>query len=328
MDPEEADFFFVPDYRACHYHLAPTFQHKGLTLVDGDEFHSAIIRNHSQKYRHWNHADATFKTLVGSLPYFSRRSGTDHIFVFSDQGFIVNFTHTFPSWRDYIPHSIFLTTEAFTPGCGPSCFSPWKDAIIPGHLDLERIHAIRKHNKPSSERTLFFNFHGRMPANHDYYENITVRKALMQFSFLPNVSVGGFVEDYFEIMGNSHFCLVPEGTSSWTNHLYEAFFAGCIPFILSDRFVLPFQDLIDWKQVSIRWPQDEVNVQVYAYMSQMVEQEFKMVEQMKRKVDEHACWFDFYDFDNFCSPYRAVLHMLEKRKAAKPQYLDPRHWIV
>ena len=33
--------------------------------------------------------------------------------------------------------------------------------------------------------------------------------------------------------GASHFCLVPMGTSSWTNHLYEAFFAGCIPVILS-----------------------------------------------------------------------------------------------
>ena len=33
--------------------------------------------------------------------------------------------------------------------------------------------------------------------------------------------------------GASHFCLVPMGTSSWTNHLYESFFAGCIPVILS-----------------------------------------------------------------------------------------------
>ena len=42
----------------------------------------------------------------------------------------------------------------------------------------------------------------------------------------------GFLGDWFS-QGASHFCLVPMGTSSWTNHLYESFFAGCIPVILS-----------------------------------------------------------------------------------------------
>ena len=37
-------------------------------------------------------------------------------------------------------------------------------------------------------------------------------------------------------MGDSLFCLVPGGTSPWTNHLYESFFAGCIPVIISDLY--------------------------------------------------------------------------------------------
>ncbi|CAE8650975.1 unnamed protein product, partial [Polarella glacialis] len=250
-----ADFFFVPDYRACHLHLAPNKLHKGLTRIEGDDFHSKIIRNHHEKYRQPARAEELFKELVGSLEHFDRRKGMDHIFVFSDQGFIVNFTHTFPSWRDHISHSIFATTEAFTPGCGQSCFSPWKDFVIPGHLDLDRMQAIHNFSKPTHSRSLLFNFHGRLPINHDYYENVTVRKAITQFSEIPDVSVGGFIEEYFEVMGDSHFCLIPEGTSSWTNHLYESFFAGCIPLILSDKFVLPFQELIDWPSLSIRWPQ-------------------------------------------------------------------------
>merc|ERR1719161_2163153 len=175
MDPEAADLFFVPDYRACHYHLAPTYMQKGLTRVAGDDYHSAVIWNHKDKYRVASEADASFKELLKSLPYFSRRQGIDHVFVFSDQGFIVNFTHTFPSWRDHVSNSIFITTEAFTPGCGPSCFSPWKDIVIPGHLDRDRMVQIRNKSRPSQERTLLFNFHGRLPINHDYYSNNTVR---------------------------------------------------------------------------------------------------------------------------------------------------------
>jgi len=312
--------------------LAPTYKQKGLTRIEGDDYHSVLIRNHKDKYRDGANADETFLKLLEQLPYLRRRQGLDHIFVFSDQGFIVNFTHTFPSWRDWISNSIFLTTEAFTPGCGPSCFSPWKDVAIPGHIDWDRLESIRQHNKPTSERGLLFNFHGRLPVNHDYYENITVRRALLRFAQLPDVSVGGFIEEYFEVMGNSHFCVVPEGTSSWTNHLFESFFAGCIPLIVSDRFVLPFQDLIEWDKVSIRWPQDEVDKNpqsLYLYLRDLVDNRRDVVEEMKRRVDDSACWFDFYAFENrSCSPYRGILHALEQRKRAFPRYLYPQNWLA
>lgn len=327
LNPEEADLFLVPDYRACHLHLAPTYMHKGLTRIEGDDYHSQIIRNHKDKYRRPDQAENKFQELLKSLKYFDRKQGMDHIFIFSDQGFIVNFTHTFPSWRDHMAHSIFLTTEAFTPGCGPSCFSPWKDAVIPGHIDMERFQRIASYNQPSNNRSFLFNFHGRLPVNHDYYEQVSVRRALLQFEQIPDVSVGGFIEEYFEVMGSSHFCLVPEGTSSWTNHLYESFFAGCIPLILSDRYVLPFQDLIDWPSLSIRWPQDAVSLEMYVYVKDLVQNRRELLETMKKRVDAHACWFNFYVFDGPCSPYKAILHDLEKRSANLPRYLHPGHWI-
>eukprot|EP00927_Polykrikos_kofoidii_P037262 TRINITY_DN31399_c0_g1_i1.p1 TRINITY_DN31399_c0_g1~~TRINITY_DN31399_c0_g1_i1.p1 ORF type:complete len:636 (-),score=111.11 TRINITY_DN31399_c0_g1_i1:119-1783(-) len=326
-DPDEADLFLVPDYRACHYHLAPKYHHEGLTRLSGDDYHSAIIRNHAKKYRVFEEADLIFRRLVKSLKYFDRRRGLDHMFIFSDQGFVVNFTHTFPSWREEIPNSIFLTTEAFTPGCGASCFSPWKDIVIPGHIDWDRLKDIKSRNRPSEERTLLFNFHGRVPDNHDYYASNKVRKAIVDLAMNPNISVGGFVEDYFDIMGNSHFCLVPVGTSSWTNHLYTSFFAGCIPVILSDNFVLPFEDLIDWPSVSIRWPEEHVNIGLYVYILDLVQNRRELVEEMKRQVDANACWFDFYAFDDACSPYRAVLHSMEKRARDMPKkYLQPATW--
>ena len=49
-------------------------------------------------------------------------------------------------------------------------------------------------------------------------------------------------KDFFDRMGRSHFCLVPRGSSAWTIHLYESFFFGCVPVILSDDFEMPFQD--------------------------------------------------------------------------------------
>ncbi|CAE8615120.1 unnamed protein product [Polarella glacialis] len=74
FNPDEADFFFVPDYRACHLHLAPNKLHKGLTRIEGDDFHSKIIRNHHEKYRQPARAEELFKELVGSLEHFACHS--------------------------------------------------------------------------------------------------------------------------------------------------------------------------------------------------------------------------------------------------------------
>ncbi|CAD7931511.1 unnamed protein product [Amoebophrya sp. A25] len=352
QEAKEADLFLVPDYRACHYHLTPrrggqtgltTRAHilppLNLSSEADDPYaeeradpHSVIIVNHYDKTRNISNADELFTTLINKYlePWFSRNSGADHVFIFSDQGFIVNFTHTFPSWREHIHNSIFLTTEAFTPGYGPSCYSPWKDWTIPGHLDEYRIMELRKWNLPSEERTLLFSFHGRTGNNHKYYQNVKVRIDIEKyFKGKANTSIGDFIPNYFEVIGKSHFCLIPEGTSSWTNHLFTSFFAGCIPIILSDRFILPFQNHLNWKRLSIRWPQDYVSEDLYNWVAEYVTNHFDELKRTKAMVDSHQCWFDWYNFDNLdsCSPYKAIFTDLASRRDGGKGYRFKFGWV-
>eukprot|EP00392_Amoebophrya_sp_AT5.2_P010030 g10061.t1 len=268
-DPEEADFFVVPWYTWCQRMVIP------LNRSDGE-------------------IDAVYVSMMKNrrnlLPYFDRHEGADHIFLMSDQGYIF-----WTSWRDYVPHSIILTTEAFTPNCGRPCFQPWKDIVIPGHTDFFRARRMKKFDLPTQRRVLLFNFHGRHPyileqLGRANYEANSVRRGLVDLfgdeeefehvaqamaeqkraaqaagvddlsSLLPpiprpwkgRVSVGGFTDDFFERMGASHFCLVPHGNTSWTNHLYNSFFAGCVPVILSDNMEVPFEDFLDWKKFSFK----------------------------------------------------------------------------
>ena len=106
--------------------------------------------------------------------------------------------------------------------------------------------------------------------------------------------------DYFLHLRNAKFCLAPRGESSWTLRFYESFFVvrinmflfrvcisvyniqihnylssllllfcteqECVPVILSDQVELPFQDVVDYSQISIKWPSTRIGKELLDYL--------------------------------------------------------------
>ena len=123
--------------------------------------------------------------------------------------------------------------------------------------------------------------------------------------------------DYLERMGDAIFCLVPVGTSPWTNHLYESFFAGCIPVIISDLYEMPFQEFLDWSEFSIKWPESMADHRLYDHL---ISYNMVQLEDMQKRVREVECWFNYYSKDPNCSPFLGILRQLEIRKQRFPSY--------
>nr|CAG4634630.1 EOG090X01LY [Alona affinis] len=57
---------------------------------------------------------------------------------------------------------------------------------------------------------------------------------------------------YPEVLQNGTFCLVIRGVRLGQPTLLDSLSAGCIPVVVSDTYVLPFAEVIDWKRVALQ----------------------------------------------------------------------------
>lgn len=53
-------------------------------------------------------------------------------------------------------------------------------------------------------------------------------------------------------MSASNCCLYASGWTGWSGRLADILLAGCVPLILNDGIVLPFEEVLDWQQFSIK----------------------------------------------------------------------------
>lgn len=221
-DPTKADLFYVPIYPKC------------VSMYKGD----AVL---SQK----------FAEVILQLPYFQLSGGEDHIFVFPSGAGPTFFT----KWREFIPNSIFFVAEAhYTDRVQEDApyINIHKDVVIPGMIGPEtRVHKLLAADKPAAQRTALATYFGRDQGKY-------TRKRIQDLSkeFPKDINAGFVVKDaYVAALGNSKFCFVPRGQSSWTLRTYEAILTGCIPVILSDYVRLPYERWVDYNEFTIKWPE-------------------------------------------------------------------------
>ncbi|KAK4859506.1 hypothetical protein QYF36_006658 [Acer negundo] len=283
---EEADLFFVPAYAKC-------------VRVNGGLNDKEI--------------NQTYVKVLSQMPYFRRSGGRDHIFVFpSGAG-----AHLFKSWATYINRSIILTPEGDrTDKRDTSAFNTWKDIIIPGNVE----DGMTKHGPklvqplPLSRRKYLANYLGRAQGKFGRLQLIELAKQYPDKLESPELKFKGPDKlgrlEYFQHLRNAKFCIAPRGESSWSLRFYESFFVECVPVILSDQAEFPFQNVIDYAQISIKWPSHQIGPQLLEYLASIPDED---IERMIANGRQIKCLWVYAPESEPCSAMQGIMWELQRK---------------
>lgn len=92
--------------------------------------------------------------------------------------------------------------------------------------------------------------------------------------------------DYYTHMLNSKFCLCPSGHEVASPRIVEALYAECIPVIISQNYVLPFSDVLNWEAFSINVEVSEIPKLKEVLMG-VSEEKYRMLKEGVRAVRKH-----------------------------------------
>ncbi|GMY25074.1 probable glycosyltransferase At5g03795 isoform X1 [Fagus crenata] len=185
--------------------------------------------------------------LAGKYPYWNRSLGADH-FMLSCHDWGPEASRSTPYLHK---NSIRVLCNANT----SEGFNPTKDVSFPEiNLQTGSINGFIGGPSPSRRPILAFfagGLHGPIrPVLLEHWENkdedIKVHK------YLPKgVS-------YLDMMKKSKYCICPSGYEVASPRVVEAIYAGCVPVLISDHYVPPFTDVLNWKSFSVEVPVKDV----------------------------------------------------------------------
>ncbi|XP_028088202.1 probable glycosyltransferase At3g07620 [Camellia sinensis] len=143
-----------------------------------------------------------------------------------------------PRATRYVPQLYFTSKH----------FNPKKDASFPEiNLKTGEIEGLTG-GLPPSNRTVLAFFAG---GAHGHIRSTFLKhwkekdEQLLVYETLPEGM------SYPDMMKKSRYCICPSGWEVASPRIVEAIYAECVPVLISQHYVLPFSDVLDWNSFSV-----------------------------------------------------------------------------
>ncbi|KAG2501891.1 hypothetical protein HYH03_000389 [Edaphochlamys debaryana] len=277
FDPEEADFFYVPVYVTCYFWPI-------MGYADHPWYHSP----YGFRVMHGaNLVREVHEWVKTALPYWKRRGGRDHIWLFAaDEGAcwapteIFNTSIMLTHWGrmdlNHTSNTAYLADNYNGPLApeflpwkgldfqehikGHPCYDPKKDLVIPAWKPPDHYKQSPLMGAPPVERDILLYFRGEVGSNRLEHYSRKIRQRMFKLAYenkwwdkhkiLIGASgqVGG---SYSEQLARSKFCLVAPG-DGWSTRAEDAIVHGCVPLIVMDEVHGVYESILDYASFSIR----------------------------------------------------------------------------
>ncbi|KAK3212981.1 hypothetical protein Dsin_017687 [Dipteronia sinensis] len=144
--------------------------------------------------------------------------------------------------------------------------------------------------KRPSKRSILAFYAGNM---HGYLRPILLQHwgnnkdpAMKIFGQMPKVKDN---KNYIQHMKSSKYCICPKGYEVNSPRVVEAIFYECVPVIISDNFVPPFFEVLDWESFSIFVAEKDIPNLKNILLS-IPEKRFREMQMRVKKVQQHFLW--------------------------------------
>ncbi|XP_058786444.1 probable glycosyltransferase At3g07620 [Vicia villosa] len=209
-------------------------------------------------------------------PFWNQSQGHDH--------FMLSCHDWGPSVSAYVDNLFNKSIRVLCNANTSEGFKPEKDVPFP-EMNLRTGHLTNLvvQGYPPSHRTILAFFAGHWHGNIRYlllnaWKNKD--KDVQVFDELPDE------ESYQTKLRSSKFCLCPSGYEVASPRIVEAIFAECVPVLISNSYVPPFSDVLNWKSFSVQIDVKEIP-NIKKILMGISQRRYLMMQRRVKQVQRH-----------------------------------------
>ncbi|KAJ7965948.1 Exostosin family protein [Quillaja saponaria] len=259
-DPKKAHLFYLPfSSRMLEETLYNSYLHSHMNLIE-------YLKNY-------------LDLIARKYPFWNRAGGADHFLV---------------ACHDWAPAE---TREHMAQCIRALCNSDVKEGFVFGKdvsLPETNIRSVQNPakdlgGKPPSQRSTLAFFAGGM---HGY-----LRPILLQHwkDKDPDIKVFGKMpkskgnRNYIQYMKSSKYCICAKGHEVNSPRVVEAIFYECVPVIISDNFVPPFFEILNWESFAVFVLEKDIP-NLKTILHSIPQKRYLQMQMRVKKVQQHFIW--------------------------------------